>query len=703
MESLSPFTADPAAPDTGPPGPSGSSGLSRSPEPTETDRPAGPDRPPGPDSAAEVSPAWRRLAVRLGRLAGRPAVAVPGCYLIAAYVLTWRLWVDPASHTVAGNWTDADLFAWYLRYAALAVSHGRLPALVTSALNAPQGVNMMWNTSLFLPGVVLAPVTLLLGPQVSLTILMTAGFTGSAAALFFVLRRWQVSDGAAALAGAVYGFSPAIVQSAVGHYDLQFAVLPPLIIDAGLALAVGRAAVRPAGAPLAAGWTRRVPAAVRHGAWLGLLLAAQVFISEEIALLTVLTGVLLVTGLAAASPLTAVRRAGPLLAGLAVAGAVTLALAWHALATQLDGPLAQHGALFPPDYYVNDLTSFVTPSAFPLFHTAATAATAARYQGGLTEYLAYLGWPLIAVLAAAAVLTWRRPIGRAVTLTLAFLVVFSLGGHPLVGGTTNPAVDLPWHWLEEHPLLSSVLPDRLSILADGVAAVLLALAIDAARVRLAARGHRSRRAGRWPGLVLADAVLVVAVLACLPLVPRPLPAASATPLPAGWSAAIAGLRLPAGARVLVVPVPTNILTVAMRWQADTGEPPELAGGYFIGPGATGQAYIGGNGVRPTAWYLDRLWAAGLPESDPLASVAWAAGLPTSGPAGIPSAGMPPTSAELRADLGFWRPDAIVAVTAAQSPVARYLIALFGRPTVRAGRVLGWRLPGTGSRASGAGF
>ncbi len=608
---------------------------------------------------------------------------MPGCYLIAAYVLTWRLWADPASRTVAGNWTDADLFAWFLRYAALAVSHGRLPALVSSAMNAPQGVNMMWNTSLLLPGVVLAPVTLVLGPQVSLTILSTAGFAGSAAALFFVLRRWQVSAGAAALAGAVYGFSPALVHSAVGHYNLQLAVLPPLIIDAGLALAVGRAAVRPAG------WTRKIPAALRHGAWLGLLLAAQIFISEELALLTVLTGVLLVAGLAAARPLTAVRRAGQVLAGLAVAGAVTVALAGHALATQLDGPLAQHGALFPPDYYVNDLTSFVTPSAYLLFHTAGTAATAARYQGGLTEYLAYLGWPLIAVLAVAAVLTWRRPIGRAAALTLAFLVVFSLGGHPLVGGTTDAAVNLPWHWLEEHPLLSSVLPDRLSILADGVAAVLLALAIDAARDRLATRWPRSRPRGT----VLAVAVLAVAVVACLPLVPRPLPAATATPLPAGWSAAFAALRLPARARVLVVPVPTNILTVAMRWQADTGEPTALAGGYFIGPGATGQAYLGGNGVRPTAWYLDRLWAAGLSDDAPLASVAWAAGLPTSGPAGMPSAGKPPSPAELRADLGFWRPDAIVAVTAADSPVARYLTALFGRPTVRAGRVLAWRDPG----------
>ena len=49
---------------------------------------------------------------------------------LAALVVTWRLWADPASRTVAGNAGDADLFAWYMRYAAAAIAHGQLPALV---------------------------------------------------------------------------------------------------------------------------------------------------------------------------------------------------------------------------------------------------------------------------------------------------------------------------------------------------------------------------------------------------------------------------------------------------------------------------------------------------------------------------------------------------------------------------------------------
>src|SRR5258708_9321146 len=128
-----------------------------------------------------------------GRRWRRPRMAQPWlvvcCYFIGAAALTAHLWVDPAGREQLSGGRDVDLFAWFLRYAATAVAHGRLPSLVTVAMNAPQGVNLMWNTSFLLPGVLLAPLTLLAGPQVSLTLALTMGFAGSAASLFWVLRR----------------------------------------------------------------------------------------------------------------------------------------------------------------------------------------------------------------------------------------------------------------------------------------------------------------------------------------------------------------------------------------------------------------------------------------------------------------------------------------------------------------------------------
>lgn len=607
-----------------------------------------------------------------------------GAYLLAALIVTWRLWADPASSTVAGNAEDADLFAWYMRYAATAVAHGHLPALVTSALNLPGGVNLMWNSSLLLPGALLTPVTLLFGAQVSLTILTTLGFAGSAAAMFIVLRRWRVSLSAAALAGALYGFSPALLHSAIGHYNLQLAILPPLIVDAMLRIAVPPAESQ-----------RNPPAHVRAGLRLGCLLAAQIFISEELALTTLLTGLLLVACLASGYPRLAVARARPTTVGLAVAAGTTLALSGWALWVQFFGPLTQTGSPFTRDFYENDLSGFVTPSGYLVFHTQASAAAASLYRGQPPEYLAYLGWPLIVVLVAAAAVFWLKPGVRALAGTAVILALLSLGGYLLVSGVSHPSWLLPWHWIENLPLAGSALPDRFSILIDGLAAALLAVTLDLTRERLSegdtlpggARRegyHSGGSGGRPPGNQRRGALATAAaLLACVPLVPLPLPAAPAPPLPSGWRTAVADLRLPSGARVLVVPVPEVHLTAAMRWVADSSEFYALVGGYYIGPAWDGHAYIDGNGPTATTIFLNQLWAAGLRPGSALAAVA--ADM-TFGP---PTA--PPAASQVRGDLATWHLAAVIAVTSRGSALATYLTALFGPPAVTAGGVLAWRV------------
>ena len=598
---------------------------------------------------------------RARALNGRRTAALAGVYyLLAALAVTLWLWRDPASRTVAGNPNDADQFAWFFRYDATAIAHFRLPDLVTTAMNAPQGVNLMWNTPLLLPGVLLAPVTVLFGPQVSLTVLLTAGFAGSATAMFAVLRRWQVSVPAAALGAAVYGFSPALVHSAIGHYDLQFAVFPPLIADAAVRLATGRAS------------------ALRGGLILGLLIAAQLFISEEIAFDAALAAAVLVIVVAASRPRLVAPRIAALAGGAAIAAAVTVALAGYPLWVQFFGPLPQHGSPFATDFFKNDLSGFVVPSSLMLFHTTGSAAQALRYQGQLPEYVGYLGWPLIAVLTAAALRFWRRLPVRACAVTCAVLLTFSLGGTLLASGHQHAAVKLPWYWLQGLPVLSVALPDRFSVVADGAAAALLAFCADAAQPVLAsfaARRLPRLASGARPGVV----IMSCAVLAVLPIVPRPLPAVAATLPPVGWSATFAALRLPASAAVLVVPVPMSTFTEPLRWQADTGQPATLVGGYFMGPAAGGRAATDGSGPPPAARYLNALWAqsGGGPAGPSAASQSYARTQAV-------------TDTRMRAQISAWKVSAVVAVTARSSVLARYLTALLGPPSEVTGNVMAWR-------------
>jgi hypothetical protein len=562
-------------------------------------------------------------------------------YALGAVAVTLWLWRHPSTATVAGNPNDADQFAWFFRYAATAVAHGHLPALITTALNAPPGVNVMWNTFMLLPGVLLSPLTLLAGPQASLNLLMAVGFAGSAFALFVVLRRWGVRAPSAAVAGALYGFSPALVHSSVGHYDLMFAVLPPLIIDAALHLAVGSLGTGRA-------------ATLRGGLWLGAVTAAQLLTAEELLLDTAIAFALIVVVLAASRPREFARRIPGTLAGYGVAAGLVLVVCAYPLWVQFFGPLHQHGSAFTPDFFKNDLAGLVTPSRLTLFHTAGSAAAAAKYQGGVPEYLSYLGWPLLLVLAVIAVAGWRHLAVRLAAVTFAVLEIFALGGSLMVGGSGRPGILLPWHWLGSLPLLDAVLPDRFSILADGAAAVLLAFGADLAR-------RRPWVARRSAGSALVTAVTVLAVL---PIVPRPLPEAAASRPPAGWSASLAALHLPAGARVLVVPIPSATFTEPMRWQAGTGQDIDLIGGYFTGPGPGGQAYIDGGVTSPSELYLNVLWNGGT----------------------IPRV---PSRAEVDSQLAQWDPAAVLAVTGPHSRLGEYLIGLLGPPAIEDGDILAW--------------
>jgi hypothetical protein len=146
-------------------------------------------------------------------------------------------------------------------------------------------------------------------------------------------------------------------------------------------------------------------------------------------------------------------------------------------------------------------------------------------------------------------------------------------------------------------------------------------------------------------------------------------AGAAPPVPVGWQAAFATLG--SDARVLVVPVPNSHTPEAMRWQADTGEPGSLMGGWFVGPSQTGKAtseYYGSVNavfVAEAARYLDALWTRS----------------PTY--KGI-------IHRQIDTMLAYWHPTAVVAVTSPGSRLERLLSTILGPPAFRVGQVLVWR-------------
>ncbi|HEY6480468.1 MAG TPA: hypothetical protein VIZ00_10590, partial [Streptosporangiaceae bacterium] len=146
----------------------------------------------------------------------------------------------------------------------------------------------------------------------------------------------------------------------------------------------------------------------------------------------------------------------------------------------------------------------------------------------------------------------------------------------------------------------------------------------------------------------------------------------------------------ASASVLVVPLPMSTFTEPLRWQADTGQPGSLAGGYFMGPASNGRGYIDGSGTPAAGLYLNAMWTfsqQGLPK-------ALAAALPPNAlPGGhgyVHVKGV--TDTKMREQIRAWRVAAVVAVAKPGSRLGRYLTALLGPPAVVTGDVLAWRTP-----------
>ena len=580
------------------------------------------------------------------------------CYVLGAVWVTSLVWVHPTGLRQNGDIEDVNQATWFIRYSAAAVQHFRLPALTTVALNAPHGVNLMWNTSLLLPGVVVSPVTILLGPQAALTTLLAIGFAGSAASMCYVLRRWHASPVAAALGGALYGFSPALVNSGIGHYSLVLAMLPPLMIDRVLRLVIGQ------GRP------------VRNGLWLGVLAAAQIFISEEALVDTAIATVLLVAVPALCRPREVLPRVRPGVTGLAAAAGAGLLLSARALWVQFHGVTAKGAAATVIISYHGQLTSlgtlpgaFIVPSEGVLLHTHSLGVIANNYAQPLPEYLAYLGIPLIIVLMFAIVYFWRHLPIRIAGLTCVLLEWLAMGGKPLQPHVTLPPFLLPWGLLQHVPVIDGMVPDRLCILADGAAAAVLAFSLDLAR-----SGKYAPFASWRHGAAVATGI---AAIALLPLVPAPYAPVSVSPAPAGWTATFTALHLTPDSRVLLAPYPYSGTSQVMRWQAVTGEPATMIGGDFIAPNEPGRlGRAGRSGMTPTSYYIDYLYWRdySMPE---------------------------PSSAQIQADLATWRPAAVVAVTTPTSRLGKFLIRLFGQPTTRIDSVLGWRLRPGAELASGS--
>lgn len=550
---------------------------------------------------------------------------VPPLVVLTLTLLVWR-------HTLVhlATWSQSDgedeaLFLSWLGHLPWAVTHGADP-LVTHVVNAPDGVNALWNTSVLAPAALFAPVTLLGGVVLTYNLAMLAATATTALACVAACRRFVDWWPAALAGGCLAGFSPFLLGQGRGHLHLTAGAVPVLL------LLVGHEAL-----------VRQRGRAWRLGVGLGLLVVLQFFTGTELLASTSVVAVLGAVVLAGVARRDVTRaRARYAATVVGVAGAVAGVLLAYPLTVLLAGPQAVDGPAQSTDSLAADLLAPVVPTGSRLLAPASLVRAAERWPGNPVENTAYVG-PLLVLLVAIVVVLRARPVVRwagAMTLTC---LVLSLGRELHVDGR-GTGVPLPYAVLARTPLLESGAAVRYSFFTFVFAGLVVAAGVDTLHGRGAAGqpagspaapggrvgrvggsrlderiegvgrvGRRGRigpvgrvgRVGRRAAIGLLAAAVVAPLLPSSRVVPY-----RAVPVGApAWFTGPGVLRVPAGSTLLTYPYPGRRDPRPLTWQALARFRYRQLGSYAVVPDP--QTGAGRFEVPTATSYVSARFAAGV--------------------------------------------------------------------------------------------
>ena len=352
---------------------------------------------------------------------------------------TWFLSAQPQ---------DGSLFVWAFSWWPFALSH-HYSAFYSYAAWAPAGINLTWATTIPAPSLALQAFTHSYGPIFSFNLAELAAPPLAAWTAYLLCRRITRSFFPALIGGFLFGFSPALIDEVgQGHPSLTLVFLVPLC--AYLVFRLLEGSIRP----------------LVYVPLLGIVLAAQFYIGDEILATMTLVGALCAAVAFAAGPAARRQRLLRAIAPTAGAYAIAVIFAIPLLSTAFTRPRIIKAIHFATIEYgakgTGDFLRYLTPGRF----TEHWGIFMPRW--GDNPW--YLGVPLIIVIIAFAVTERRRRATWMLIAGLLLILLVSLGDVMSVFG----APILPWRLFAAMPVLNIAQPGRLVTFAYLVIAVIVA-------------------------------------------------------------------------------------------------------------------------------------------------------------------------------------------------------------------------------------
>ena len=448
MNRSEPTDREGRGPDPAGPGPAGRTGAGTRPAPAADPLPA------GGQPALARSPAARHLALLLGYLAAGIAATWPD----ASYLTGHRL---PAVRDISG-------YVWDLWWTAHQVAHLGNPWF-TSHMAAPAGIQLGYDTTMPLAGLIMTPVTQAFGPSASFSLLSIVAPGLLCYVMYRAARLWLAGPGAIA-AGALFGLSSMLAWQDWFHLNIALGTLfLPMTLESAVRL-------------------RRSPG-IRQGIILGLVLGGSVLVNQESAVMAVLLAAVVLVPWLIGRPSAGRLRAlatGALTASV-VASPQLIAMVQQAAA----GGASVSPAMLASSYdsYGAGLPGLFAPS--PQVGHLGLHGLAAIYQYRIpTESVATFGLVLSVLAVCGLAASWRRRSAWLLALLWLGGAALALGPTLVIGSRVHVplattwdgarmSLIMPYTWLVRVPGLSALREaDRLALIGLVGAAVLAGSAVD---------------------------------------------------------------------------------------------------------------------------------------------------------------------------------------------------------------------------------
>lgn len=434
-------------------------------------------------------------AARLARGRAREPLVLLAC-LAAGIAFTW----PRASYLGRGllpETRDVSSYVWALWWVARQVTHLGNPWF-TGYLAAPVGVQLGFNTTMPLAGLIMTPVTLALGPSASFTLLtiVTPGLLCYAA--YRVARLWLRSLTGALAAGAFFGLSAMLTFQDWTHLNIALgAVSLPATLEAAVRL-------------------RRRPSG-RLAVALGVVLGASVLINQETAVMAAIIAVLALGGWLIRSPAWGKLGAAGLAAAVALVLASPQLIAMLAQARSGGAEASAHMLAVTGKKYgvsVGDLFAPAQRVGYYGLHALAAASASSDHGQRTGEGMPMYGTVLSVAGLLGLIVSWRRRSAWLLALLWLLSACLALGASFWIGKVQHlPDLQwwngvqvspvMPYTWVMRAPVLSAFREaGRLAILGLLPAALLAGAAVDWLR-------RRPWPAARWPAIAVLAGLAVL--------------------------------------------------------------------------------------------------------------------------------------------------------------------------------------------------